>query len=317
MWPSLAALSLCGAVGGTECAVEHLDRVVGHALQRLDAERRDHRIASLGREPGECLVGLLAPSLRQPRPPVRRQPGEIEPLDAKLTDQKRALLELTGQRPGTHARRPGPQPRMARLAAIGDQEPVELRAHRVGELRCESLEGLLVRALARPTDKPHEPIDRRALDPLAAQQLTDSRQQQRRPLVLQRLLHHAHAKAVQLALAERANAGVSSDEQPVLDSCGCADRVLEDRPGRNIQRFAERGERLGRRGREILGDEPEPSQRTELQRDPELVRRATLRTHKREILARRREEPDDLVALDVLRKRPEPLDLGIREKPAW
>jgi hypothetical protein len=57
---------------------------------------------------------------------------------------------------------------VAGLAALGNQKLVEPGADRVGELRRKALEGLLLRALARPTDEPHEPVDRGALDPLAA-----------------------------------------------------------------------------------------------------------------------------------------------------
>ncbi len=78
----LVALALRCAVSSTERPVEHLQGVVGASRQRLDAERHQHRVAALWGHPRERLVGLLASCLRQPRPPVRRQPGEIEPVSA-------------------------------------------------------------------------------------------------------------------------------------------------------------------------------------------------------------------------------------------
>ena len=67
------ALSLRGPVRGAERLVEHLQRVVGGALKRLSAEAHQHRVAPLGRQPRDRLVGRLAASLRQPRSPVRWQ----------------------------------------------------------------------------------------------------------------------------------------------------------------------------------------------------------------------------------------------------
>jgi hypothetical protein len=134
--------------------------------------------------------------------------------------------------------------------------------------------------------------------------------------VLERQLRQPLPKPVEVALGEPAEAGVSADQQTVLDSCRRAHRVVEDRPRRDIERRGERHERLGGRGVKLVGDEPEPSERAELQGDPELVRRAALVAHEREVLAGRREEPDHLAALDALRKRAEPLDLGVGEKPA-
>ena len=206
---------------------------------------------------------------------------------------------------------------MLALPAIGDQEFVKLGPDRVGELRRESLEGLLVGALARPADKPHKPVDRRTLDPLAAQQLADPRQKQRRALMLQRLLDQPRAEPVQRALAEGPTAGVGAYEEPVLDPRRRPDRVVKDRPRLDIERRTERSERFGRRARQILGDEPEPPHRPELQRDPELIRRAALRTDEREVLSSEREEAHDLAPLDALRPSLEPLDLGVGEKPAW
>ena len=68
----LLALALRRAVSSAERTVEHLDRVIGRPLKRLDAERHQHRTAPLGNHPRERLIGLLAPGLRQPRLPVRR-----------------------------------------------------------------------------------------------------------------------------------------------------------------------------------------------------------------------------------------------------
>jgi hypothetical protein len=78
----LLALALRCAVGAAERPVVDLDRVVGRALERLDAERHQHREAPLWRHPGERLIGLLPAGLRQPSAPVRRQPFEIEPVRA-------------------------------------------------------------------------------------------------------------------------------------------------------------------------------------------------------------------------------------------
>jgi hypothetical protein len=66
----------------------------------------------------------------------------------------------------------------AGTAALRDEESVKIRADRVGELRLEAPDGQLVRALPRSADEPHEPVDRRPLHPLTAQQLADPRQQQ-------------------------------------------------------------------------------------------------------------------------------------------
>jgi hypothetical protein len=86
----LLALALRGPVGATECPVEDLDRVVGGALQGLDAERHQHWVAPLGRHPGDRLVGLLPTGLREPRPPIRRKFREIEPVSSDRLDQESA-----------------------------------------------------------------------------------------------------------------------------------------------------------------------------------------------------------------------------------
>ena len=88
----LLALALRGTVSAAERAVVDLDRVIGRPLERLDAQRHQHGEASFGRDPGKRLVGLVAPGLREPRPPVRRQPLEIEPVSAELAGQECALL---------------------------------------------------------------------------------------------------------------------------------------------------------------------------------------------------------------------------------
>ena len=75
---------------------------------------------------------------------------------------------------------------------------------------------------------------------------------------------------------------------------GARNRVIEDRSLLDIERRTARRKRLGRRGMQVLGNETQPPQRAELQRDPELIRRAPLRAHEPEILAREREEANDV-----------------------
>jgi hypothetical protein len=64
------------------------------------------------------------------------------------------------------------------------------------------------------------------------------------------------------------------------------------------------------------GMNPQPSQRTQLQRDPDLVRRAALPTHGREILTVEHEVPHQVAPVDRLRPSLQTLDLSVGEKPS-
>jgi hypothetical protein len=135
--------------------------------------------------------------------------------------------------------------------------------------------------------------------------------------MLQRDLHQPIPKPLQLRLGERPKPGMRADEQPVLDTRWRAHRVVEDRSGRDVERVGEQAERVRRRAREILRDEPQPPQRPELQRDPQLIGSATLPAHEPKIIATKPEEPSQLAAIDALRERLQPRDLSIGEKPRW
>ncbi len=252
----LLALAQRRPVSSAERPVVDLDRVIGRTLECLDAERHQHREAPLRCHPGERLIGLLAPGLRQPRSPIRRQPLEIEPISGHLAGQERALLQLSTQRPGAHARRPSTQPGVLAAAAVGHQQTVELAADLLRQLRREPLE----RPLPRPPGQPHQPIDRRALDPLCPQDLAQPHQQQRRPLVLECSINKPPAEHTEIPLAERAIAGLVAHQQPVLDAGRRPDRVVKDRARSDVQRPAKRDQHLLGRAGQLLRHEPQPSQ---------------------------------------------------------
>jgi hypothetical protein len=57
-------------------------------------------------------------------------------------------------------------------------------------------------------------------------------------------------------LRERSKAGVRAHEQSVLDPCRRADRIVEDRPRRDVEHVGEQRQFLRRRAGQVLGNEP-------------------------------------------------------------
>ena len=201
--------------------------------------------ARTGRAPGWSTAGRSAPA----RPPVGRQPREIEAIGGKLADQERALVELAAHRGGADRRRPRAQPRVSRLRAINGEQSVERPADGFGELRLQALEGHFVRALARPCDRAHDHGDGGSLDPSAPQLAAGLGEEQRRPLVLEGALGQPGTHRLQLALTTGHEACVLAHKWPVLAPGLWPDRVVEDRARRDVKRVGERGHGLRRRAR--------------------------------------------------------------------
>lgn len=133
--------------------------------------------------------------------------------------------------------------------------------------------------------------------------------------MLQRGLDRPRAE-VRLALATRPKAGVRAHQRAALTAGLRPHRVVEDRAGGNVQRLGQPGDRLRWRGGEILGDETEPSQGAQLNRDTELPGRTVLTTHELEIVLVKPEVLDEHARLDRLREPLQPLDLDVGEEPA-
>jgi hypothetical protein len=65
----------------------------------------------------------------------------------------------------------------------------------------------------------------------------------------------------------------------------------------------------------LVRDEPEPPQRAQLQRHPELTSGAVLAAHEPEVLAVEAEEARQVAVVDRLWEPLQPFDLGVGEKP--
>ena len=167
-----------------------------------------------------------------------------------------------------------------------------------------------MRALPRPRDQPGKPVDRRPLDPPPAQLLARAREQERRTVVLERKLRQPRPELRSLRISERSPARMRANSKPMLPPRRRPDRIVEHRPRRHVQRDRERLHSRGRRGGEILGDEPQPAQRAQLQRDPELACRPALGADELQIVAGQAEVLGEVIAVDRLRKGAQPRELG-------
>jgi hypothetical protein len=133
--------------------------------------------------------------------------------------------------------------------------------------------------------------------------------------VLQSALDQPHANRLQRVSARRREPSVLTDERSVLAAGLRTHRIVKDRPRCYVQERGERRDRLRRRDRQVLRDEPQPAQRAQLQRDPKLAGRAVLPAYERKILAVEIEIAGKIPLLDRLRKSLQPRDLGFGEKP--
>ena len=239
----LLALALRGAVGGAERPVVDLERVVGRALQaprrRSTSAPGSGARAPSARAPGWSAGGRSAPATRAgsaAAPERSNRSAPSSPIrNARLSSSRRSARALTAVgRDRSHACR--------RLTALGDEQPVERRADRVGELRRQALEGLLVRALARPRDEPHQPrstagrsIRRRRSSPHSSASSSDG------PLVLERALDQPRRGPARASRSPAATKPACSRTSGRCSRRVCgAHRVVEDRPRRHVERVGER-----------------------------------------------------------------------------
>jgi hypothetical protein len=167
-------------------------------------------------------------------------------------------------------------------------------------------------ARSRRGDQPHESVDGRTVDPAAPELGDELAEQQRRPVVLERLLGQPPCKRLELRPATGTEPGVLANQRPMLAAGLRPHRVVKDRPWRRVEHRAKQA--IASAGAAVRSSGTNPSHRSEQSCSAIPSCPAGL-CCRRTNLGVEREVPGEAPLLDRLREPLEPLDLGVGEKP--
>lgn len=289
-----------GSLGVLERRAVPVDQLIPALAKHLGDEHQQQRVTPRRRQSRDLPRGA-APRVRgeDPHPPGRqhRQIHSLSPERPEVLE----LRELSHDRRGRAVRRRRPDPleprHPARLPQI--EQPVKLPGTaRAAELGGERLGRRGVRGLPGGADQPDEHVDRGAHDAARAQLLARQGVQRLRTLVLHRAMHEPLLQPRSLGSVERLEAGAVADGQEVIGARLIAGAVEREIIGVGLELLTERQKRGLRQLGEILGDEPEPAQRAQLDRDTE-PGLAAVGARKPQVIGRELEE-----GAHVLRPRP-------------
>lgn len=204
---------------------------------RLGEEGEEDRVAALGREPLQGLVGVATAQGGKELEAVGVQGGQVQAIGAQ-GPEVRKLLQLPQDRPrgirGGSVLEPGvPRPAgRTGEAWIGDQQGGEVRPGSFVQERRERPEGPLARALPRRGDHPLQAAHPRPYDALALHPLGQEGDEQGCVVVLEGLLDEPPEELAEVRGGGPAVAEVLVDPSEMIRAGLLALRVTRERLGR-------------------------------------------------------------------------------------
>jgi hypothetical protein len=312
--PTLGQVTSSPAVGTRQGLVEHLHNLVHDAGVGPGEGRQQNRVAPLGCHAPQCLGRRAPAKCRQLAEAFGRDGGEVETVCSEPA-QVGELDDLRFDRFRRGARRAlvEPHQRGDTEVGIGDHQGVELLAARRGELGDQAPVDLTLSDHLRLGDRPQEPVQPGADDPLGSQMIKSLTEQQRTIVVLKGAGDEPVGQLFPLVATAAPPAGPFGGRshmeppQAAVDAAGVAGERAggdTDAPGQAI------GD-LGRRGGQVMGDEPQEPQAAQLHGEAEAGGGAARGAGPPQVIDVEREVLDQVAVGHLGRPARELLDLGV------
>lgn len=293
--------------------VEQQQRLVEHVDGRLRQQREQDRVPAFRLAPLQRLPGQPPPHPGQEPAPLRRQHRQVYGVRVEPA-QVGQLLQLRLHRGRARRRRPHAQPGQRRAAEVGvrDQQQVQLGAPPVGEQVLHPGPGLRPGAgpgRGHPAQQQDHPGPEH---PRRQQIFAGQPEQQLRRVVLHRPGEQELVEVLPLGGVHRPPAGVAGHLPQMTCACLLPLAIPAQLPHCDPEPLRQSAHRGVRSQRHLIGHEPEPRQRAQLDRHPEHVAAGPELAHERLVRAGQREVADQRRPVD-LREAPKPRQFLRRE----